>query len=226
MKHFILSALVLTIFAGCKSEPKFGNVEFTAQNCKYKSTSRYRDFKIYKTGEINVVAAPKIMDTTLISLEYGEYFVEYKTIFNQKQRLNFSVNTKESSKVELCFDYLDYKANKNLLLMDELSNGDTLIINNNHSGCFDSRKEKLIIYQSQDKLFAEYYGSKHQLSETELRLLREFEIELRSNHSDGCSSRDVITLYSKKQMDVYSTIDGGCNWYGFDNLLKFLSFSN
>ena len=82
---------------------------------------------------------------------------------------------------ELCYDYLNYQSNKNILLLDELLENDYLTIFFESQGCFHSEKDKMKVTKSKKTLVVEYRGIKYNLTPSQTKTLREFEIELRKD---------------------------------------------
>jgi len=95
-----------------------------------------------------------------------------------------------------------------------------LSITSKSFGCFHNDISLLKIKNIEGDLYAEYNGKKQKLSTSQKRLLREFEIELRSNHSGGCSTRNEYLLYITDRNSEYITVDYSCVWNGFEYLLS------
>ena len=222
MKHFFI--LLLLSFIACgKKEPEIGQIKVNAAFCKSNKDFFYfhSHVKLFKRGEKVTEIKLKVKYPPVYNLEYSEYYFEYKTIFNKKNIVEFEVNEHKCKEIKLCFDYLDYKSNTNVLLLDELKNGENLSINYESKGCFGAYSiDEITISKSKNKINAEYKGIKYVLTNTQIQLLKEFEIELRSNHRDGCTTLDSYTIFNERE--AYTMTDGSCQWRGFSNLISLL----
>ncbi len=230
MKYFII--VFLFLLTSCKKDSeKNGRIEIIPTYCKYDNDKLHSTDKpkLFKKGENDTEiklteknSIPGTENFKVSNLEYGNYYIEYTTIYNQKNIVQFNVDKSDLKKVEFCVDFLDYKSNKNILLIDELKNGEDLVLEFFHQGCF-STYEKPVIFtltKTSNKIVAEYNGKKYPLSETKVGLFREFEIELKSNHCGGCTSEDTYVLFNRKSYGIYEVKDSSCQWRGFDNLIK------
>ncbi len=229
MKYFFLVSLI--VFSNCNTKKDnfgIGQIKVNSVFCKYDIDANrlnYKKFKLFKKGEnITEIIIPKNKDSIIHNLEFGEYYIEYKTIFNQKNITEFKISESKCKEIELCYDYLNYQSNKNILLLDELLENDYLTIFFESQGCFHSEKDKMKVTKSKKTLVVEYRGIKYNLTPSQTKTLREFEIELRSNHSDGCSTVDSYSIFNDNES--FSMTDGSCLWRGFDNLITLLKLKN
>jgi len=58
----------------------------------------------------------------------------------------------------------------------------------------------------------------------QLRLVKEFEFELRNIKSNQCTTSDSYSLRTTRNSEVIEFIDASCHWNGFENLLKILGY--
>ena len=233
-RGFLIIILILALVSCTKKEiPKNGKLKIIPKYCKYDNiiTIPHPRFKLFKKEEnkskTKLIKESEIRNDnfTISNLEYGKYYVEYISIYNQKKIIDIDVNKSDLKEVEICLDDLDYNENKNVLMVDELKNGETLNIEFFHQGCFDTydKPVQLDIKKDNGKFTAKYRNINYKLSNSQIQLLREFEIELRSNHSSGCSSNDTYTLFNKESHRAYEVNDRSCNeWNGFENLIKMI----
>ncbi|MDI1316911.1 hypothetical protein [Flavobacterium sp.] len=233
MRFIIIILLLAFVSCNKKDIPKNGRLKIIPKYCKYDNIISIPapKFKLFKKEENNsknkLITESEIRNDnfTISNLEYGKYYVEYITIYNQKNFIDFEINKSTLKEVKICIDDLDYNENKNVLMVDELKNGETLIVEFFHQGCFDTydKPVQLYITKKNGKFTAKYYNRKYNLSNPQIKILREFEIELRSNHSAGCSSIDTYRLFNKESRRAYEVSDGSCHeWNGFENLIKMI----
>ena len=231
MKHLITIFFLFLLISCNKELPKNGRIEIIPTYCKYDNEIHFSSnkFKLFLKGENDTEIKlteenniPGTSNSKVSNLEYGNYYIQYVTIYNHKNITYFKVNQSNLKKVEICFDYLDYKENKNVLMIDELKNGDTLTLNFFHEGCFDTfdKAVELNIVKNDEKITIDFNNKEYKLTNSQIKLLREFEIELRSNHRAGCTSIDKYTLWNRNSYTTYEESDGSCEWYGFKNLIK------
>ncbi|WP_291138967.1 hypothetical protein [Flavobacterium sp. UBA7663] len=233
MRNFIV--LLLLVFASCQNKnniEKSGRIEIVPTFCKYRDNGILKKVKcrLFKDGEKAVEIklteknlVPGERNIAVSGLEYGKYHIEYITIYNQRNIVNFELGRPELKTIKLCVDYLDYKSNNNVLSIDELNIGETMKIYFHHRGCFDTQDEVLLsITKTKDKTLAEYKGLKYNLTSNQINILREFEIELRSNHRGASSSIDDYVITNSKADQYYVTVDQSFEWNGFENLIKSL----
>lgn len=233
--RFLIIILIL-IFGSCskKETTETGRLKIIPVYCKYENRHIPKNkFRLFKKEENSIkfktIKEYEILSNNFIilNLEYGKYYIEYVTIYNQKNTVEFNVNEPELKKIDLCLDYLDYKSNKNVLLIDELKNGENLLLEFFHEGCFSTfdKPVKFNLSKIDNKIVAEYNGKRYSLTKEQIELFREFEIELRSNHTGWCSSQDTYHLFNKKSYQIYEVKDSSGQWRGFDNLLKLLKIT-
>lgn len=234
MKYLLIIPLIIPLifFSSCvkkESNAKTGKLEVVPVYCKYDINENHlsSDFKLFKKGgnkvEIKVTdknVIPGTNKSVISNLEYGDYYIEFKTIYNQKETVKFEINQSQIKTIKLCFDHLDYESNKNILFLDELKNGDSFIIFHQSQGCFHFVEDKIEIIKYKNAFFAKYKGTKYTLTKSQIKTLKEFEIELRSNHGDGCTTVDTYTIYNHRE--GYTMSDGSCQWRGFSNLISLL----
>ena len=232
--RFLSIILIITFLSCNKNVQKNGRLKIVPTYCKYDNSNHFskQKLKLFKKGktatEIKLMDKNKIPgeDNFIVSgLEYGDYYIEYATIYNQKNVVKFEINQSSLKNVKICLDYLDYKSNKNILLIDELKNGESLLLDFFHQGCFDTFEKpvKLNLTKTNNKIVAEYNGVKYTLTPSQVDLFRQFEIELRSNHCGWCSSEDTYNLFNSKSYEIYGVKDSSGQWRGFNNLIKTLT---
>ncbi len=230
MKYSLL--IVFFILIGCKEKVipqlEYAQLIITASYCKYDNDIRKLspNFKLFKDGLM-------IMDVkegfehinTISNLKVGSYIIEYNTIYNHKNEIEINLSKDEHKTVSLCFDFLDYESNKNVLLIDELKNDESLMIYFQSMACFSGSEKELLISKIDNNFICKFDGIEYNLNNAQVKLIREFEIELRSNHSYDCSTLDNYELVNENLKQSYHFKDGSCVWKGFENLLKVLEIN-
>ena len=231
MKRIFLIALI--IFVSCKEkstiQTEYGQLKIHSSYCKYDNDIRKTssNFKLFKDGVL-IKEVEKAYENEIIiqNLEVGSYILEYKTIYNYKNRIEINLSKGENKIISLCVDFLDYESDKNVLLIDELKNEESLIIHFQSIQCFGGSEKELAIFKTDDKYVVKFEGFEHNLTNTQLKLIKEFEIELRSFHPNNCSSMDNYKLVNVNSKQFQSFKDGSCVWRGFENLIDLLELTN
>jgi len=234
MRYFVIALLLILL--GCENQKTLkqkGQLEIIPKYCKYNTNVFHfptQNVKLFKQGNPTEI---KILDTDwsrsnhtalLSDLEYGDYYIEYISTYNLKNTVKISLN-QPKKQIEFCVDYVNYKDNKNILLIDDFQNGETIILDFSSQGCFHSSETPNILKltKSNNKISASYLGKNYDMSETQIALFREFEIELRYNHSSGCTTVDSYGITKLgKSYKSYAFTDGSCEWRGFHHLLDTL----
>lgn len=160
-------------------------------------------------------------DFTAIDIPYGEYEIAYTTYFNTCERIPISIN-KANEMVRVCLDRIDNTQNEIVLLLDEMMTGETVRFDLSSQGCFHSSTDELSVKKMIDHYVVMYKNKAHKISNPQFELLREFEMELRSEHSGGCTTADTYMITNTTMLEPYRKFDASCNWNGFFNLLKLL----
>ncbi len=229
MKYlFIITSI--SFLLGCKNKIKkqhFGRIKIVPIYCKYDQNSAKfldSDYKIFSkiNNQILELKIPVHYNLIFDSLNYGSYFVEYNTIYNQKKVLNFMVSKPTLDKVNLCFDSMDYSLNKTNLFINQLKLGQTLVINFKSRSCFDGDEAQLKITKNDSLFTAEYKKQKINLSKPQIKLIEEFEIELRNGAKGLYSTIDTYNLYIEDTSKKYTKEDSSNKWRGFYNLINLL----
>ena len=230
--RFLTIILILTFVSCNKNVQKNGRLEIISAFCKYDNQVHPSSvkLKLFKKGksisEIKLNDKNKVPGTanfTVSDLEYGDYYIEYKTIYNQKNVVEFEINQSDLKSVELCMDYLDYKSNKNILLLDELKNDETLNVIVDEKSCFGGWHDTIFISRERNQIVTKYRGIKYTLTPSQLQILREFEIELKSNHRIGYSTIDTYWIHNQQTHEECALTDESGEWNGFQNLIKLLN---
>ncbi|WMI70114.1 hypothetical protein [Mangrovimonas sp. YM274] len=202
-----------------------GKIKISFGYCKYNNeVKRLKPkWKLFKLHQDSSIIIPLQKRVKFHNLEYGSYYIEYTTIFNQKNTVEFTVSDTIVKNISLCFDYFDYSSNKNVLMLDELKDGHNLYYSFESQGCFKHRDSNEIeIIKNSDNLIAKYGGNEYRMNDSQIAILREFEIELRSNHVSGCSTIDKYEIVNQHELEFFFINDESCQWRGFENLIKLL----
>ncbi len=236
MRYLII--ILLIFFTSChhsKEIVKYGQIEIVPVYCKYDNplSGEYLKPRLFKKGKVDKEISlkdesPKYhsLQTKVSHLGYGSYYIDYVTIFNQINRVEFEVNQSTLQTVSLCVDALNYEDNKNVLLIDGLKPDETLHLVCAKQGCFDLYEKSILLRKDakQQTFVAEFNGVKYPLSTAQVKMLRAFEIELRCNHNGFCSTHYTYTIFNDQTYEAYSVTDSSCQWRGFDRLIEMLEF--
>lgn len=210
-------------------QTEYGQLKIHSSYCKYDNDIRKTssNFKLFKDG-ILIKEVNKSYENEIIisNLEVGSYILEHKTIYNHKKRVEINLSKDENKTISLCVDFLDYKSDKNVLLIDELKNEESLVIQFQSMGCFGGSEKELTISKTNNNFAVKFDGIQRNLTNTQLKLFKEFEVELRSHHSYDCSIMDNYQLVNLNSKQYQSFKDGSCVWRGFENLIDLLELTN
>lgn len=184
-------------------------------NLEYSNDS---SFSLYKNGAYLKYYRIGFKHTFQIdSLLPGNYEIEYRTVFQTKQKVPFVLEKNIEKKVILCVDYLNEDKLDYSYYIDQLEDGDSFSINLFSYGCFHMESKLVEIKKENSSYILSYLDKKKELSELEIELLREFEKELKSIPLGACTTEDNYTL--KYKDEVYKKMDGTCDWEGLRFLL-------
>ncbi|HHC79351.1 MAG TPA: hypothetical protein ENK46_05675 [Flavobacteriia bacterium] len=223
-----LLLLIFSSFLHCTSYQKnqTGKLKITLSYCKYDNKDLFlKKATIYKgKTEFKEVDFEHRENYIIPKLPFGKYTIKYKSIFNILESINFVINDQKEKQVTLCVDKINYSDNKNTLLLDELKTGESLEFLFTSVGCFDMHQGKLTITRIDTKKYkATINGFEFVVTDEQYRSIREFEIELRCNHTSDCTTVDTYKVINKNSLKSYSIKDGSCRWRGFDNLIEKLN---
>ncbi|MCF2875013.1 MULTISPECIES: hypothetical protein [unclassified Tenacibaculum] len=224
---FLITLLILLIGCSKKSIKNDGRLKLSIDYCKYTKNSSFLSCEatLFKdTLKFKEISFMHKTETEISDLPYGNYKVRYKSIFNRYEYIDFKITDNNQKSISLCVDKIDYNRNQNVLLIDEMKIGETLIFSFESQGCFHSSKDDIRITKNQNDLTVTYNETSKKLSALQYNLLREFEIELRSNHLGACSTNNRYGVFNKQTNEIYLVIDQSCQWNGFKNLIHLLDF--
>lgn len=208
------------------TDKKDGSLNVVIDNCKYKSNENpyLNEIELYKNGEaFRNVSLNNQDEVNISNLPYGIYDLRYKSIYNIMEHMQIDIIDEKPKLITICIDKLDYNANRNVLLIDDMKIGETIRISFQSQGCFHFSENELELEKSKDGVIATYNEEKVTLSKTQYQLIRQFEIELRSNHVGGCSTIDRYGIWNEDSFGDYTLYDESCQWRGFTNLIKLLN---
>ena len=176
-------------------------------------------FKIYnETDTIKLNGMHYDSTFTLNVLSPGSYKFEYQTVLNLTITKIIKILENQKNILEICVDKLEFYGQQDSLIIDLLQNNESYNIHFQSDGCFHRTRNALQI----SKVNSEYYilsnGNQKKLSESQVKLLREFEIEIKCIPDQWCTTIDYYTLeYANKK---YKYKDNTCEWNGFYYLLE------
>ena len=222
MRYLIVFLMI--VFLGCNEKvAEAGTLEITYNYCKYEPEYKFPisgTCKLFKnTEEVKSSEKNKLI---FKDLPFDDYYIEYTTIYNERKRLDFKMNEMIKN-IHFCVDNISYDNDQNILLIDELKTNQKLILKYDVAGCFHSINKELEITKTETTYIVSYLDKNYTLSEKQIQLFREFEIELYKNHSNECSTVDTYHIGIIKFGRVFTINDGSCAWRGFPRLIKLLN---
>ncbi len=222
MRYFLTFLLIISFIFSCRSKIKMetGALTVGGKYCKYPNNDFIvLPFQLFKNG-VHVQS-----DTLKFSrvvkfkdLSFGKYTIKFKSIYNHQEMIDVALNSK-TQKIVLCIDQIDYNLAKDRLFIDELKPNEKLKIHFDSSGCFDFEEASLEITRTGKQYLAKINETQIVLSDFQIKLLREFEIELREIPTRFCTTTDTYNLHILNTTKNIKLIDESCSWYGFKNLL-------
>lgn len=225
MKYFTLYTILFLLITSCGHDPKKdGAIKVVTNCCKYddKQMLDLEEFVLLKNNiEIKTFSYDR-NGVEVNELYYGDYEIKYKSIFNKYEKINFKITDHKQKLVPLCIDKIDYKKNDNILLLDEMKYGEILSLSFESQGCFHNTRKEIRLKKTENGLILFYDQNVIELTDKQYKLIREFEIELKSNHNGLCSSKDEYNLYNEQSHTFFTMKDESCTWNGFWNLIRLL----
>lgn len=226
---YILSLFLFSLLFACRTDKKLetGGLSVTGNYCKYPDNNflalpfqLFKNEAQFKSDTLRFSGAVKFKN-----IPYGKYIIKFKSIYDRQEKIEVEINSKTQD-ISLCIDQIDYNLTKNHLLIDELKPNEKLKIDFNSFGCFHSEKSGLEITRTDSQYLAKMEGTEIVLSAIQIKLVREFEIELREIRTGFCTTSDTYNLNILNSNKNIELMDVSCNWNGFSNLLKKLGLEN
>ena len=156
-------------------------------------------------------------------LEYGEYRIEYITMFKKTKSVDVKITESKKYNVDLCYNYMDYEAEEYIPFINQLKNGESYLIQFSSQGCFHTSEKEIVIHKKENKYYLSYKEKENELTENEIEIISHFEKELKYMKSSDCTTIDTYILkYGKKQLKIS---DGSCMWNGYFHLAKTLGLN-
>ena len=227
--RYIVTFLVMTFLFSCQSDKKLetGELTVTGKYCKYPNNDFIvLPFQLFKNDvKVQSDTLEFSGEIKLKDLSFGKYSVKFKSIYERQEIIEFEVNSK-AQEIQLCIDKLDYDLTNNSLLIDQLKPNEKLKIDFFTFGCFHSEETGLEIIRTKDQYLVKRDESEIVLSANQIKLIREFEIELRQVPTGYCTTSDTYNLTIVGSPENMELIDESCAWNGFSNLLVKLGLKN
>ncbi len=228
MKNIYFSILLIFLL-NCIDSVKtpLGKLHVKIEYCKYTNNENpfLGGFKLFKDKtEIQEIELELNNQIIIPNLKPGKYYIEYKTLFNRIETIPLIITASELEIAIICFDFMDYKTNKNVLLVDNLQIEKPITIYFESNGCFHKAKNKMSITKTKNNYIIKYNNIDYLITENQFKLIKEFEIELRSNHTNGCTTQEIYRI-GGVDYEEYHFTDGSCNWHGFRNLIGKLNLT-
>ena len=108
-----------------------------------------------------------------------------------------------------------------LTIIESLQNGESYSIEITSVGCFNGKRQTIVISREVDILTAEYLNFSKILTEQDISAFITFELQLHSLKMGGCSTVDSYVI--RYGNETFQTSDGTCNWNGGKKLLRAIS---
>ena len=208
---FIVCVLIFSCHSYCNAQ----TLEVNIRDCRVKN-DRYvylNEFKLYKDDVLIRTVSPDYKSKQIIQLKVlGKYRIEYKTIFDRTESIFIDITTDKKHTVELCLDYFNYKSDPYVPIISRLQNGENYTIEIESRGCFHYSKDTIVVLNKTGEFYVVYGGNEKKLSESGIKAIKRFEIELNHMQSEGCTTVDTYILTYKNESMVL--FDGGCKWHG------------
>lgn len=213
----ILSSLTLTF---CNAQ---SSLQVNIKDCRRDGSFEYlEEFKLYKNDILIRTVEPKHeRKQYLKDLSFGNYRIEYKSMFEKIESVEIELNEKKKYVIDICLNFINYELETYKPFIDQLKNGDSYSILVSSQGCFHNSKEEYIIKRKNEDYYLTFGGTKKILSKNDIQLIRHFEIELNYMESDGCTTTDRYSVKFKNNEVVI--LDGSCSWNGDYHLKKELN---
>ncbi len=219
----------MTFIFGCQSDKKLetGELTVTGKYCKYPNNDFIvLPFQLFKNDlKVRSDTLEFSGEVKLKDLSFGKYSVKFNSIYERLEIVEFEVNSK-TQEIELCIDKIDYDLANNNLFIDQLKPNEKLKIGFFTFGCFHSEELGLEIIRKEDQYLAKLDKTEIVLSTNQIKLIREFEIELRQVPTGYCTTTDTYNLTILDSSENMELIDESCEWNGFSNLLVKLGLEN
>ncbi|MBL7997853.1 MAG: hypothetical protein JNL32_04350 [Candidatus Kapabacteria bacterium] len=186
----------------------------TIKECRViKGYAYLSELQIMKNGEHYKTLKPE-HDNKLIlkNLDIGTYSLTYKTIFNKEETFPVNITQNKRYYASICTTYLDYSKETYKPIIDILKEGEAYSICLSSQGCFHSSDDTLIVTRRKNTYSISWGKNSKTLSKKDMRVIRNFEIELTHMAGDGCTTTDTYVVEYKGAKQ--ETKDGSCSWRG------------
>jgi hypothetical protein len=221
MRNTILILLFIFGKTYCQNDKNF-NIYVSLINCKkdYSFFSK-SDTLFLKQNDI-VLKSVQLKNEffEFQNLKKGEYTLEYKNVFNQRNETKIQLNDDNLS-LELCIEKFIDTNSKTLL--EDLTSNDTLELSIFSSGCFHFEKEKLKFYYKKNRVIVEYYFNNKRkrsitLGKNDLNSFILFErmliLKKAEENNSYCTSSSTYNI-TVNGLEKFNFLDISCSWEGF-----------
>ena len=106
-------------------------------------------------------------------------------------------------------------------MIELLDDGESYAIQITSLGCFNGRRQTVVITKDADVLTASLHDVSKILTSSDIEIFKSFEIQLRALERGGCSTVDTYVLVYGNER--FQTSDGTCSWHGYRKLLEIFS---
>lgn len=155
------------------------------------------------------------------NLEKGNYKIEFVSIFNRVESVDFKLNGKKNDTLTLCVDNFDENKETHIPFIDRLKNDESYNLEITEAGCFHHFESDMIISKNNDTYAMTFGKVSRKLTEEEIGMIRSFEIRLMAiKDSGGCTSYEIFKFRFKGKLQ--EVIHNRCDWAGFQVLRKSL----
>jgi hypothetical protein len=208
--------MFLLFFSGKNRD--YVTLEINIKDCRFNELEYLSELSVIKDNKRISLLKPEHNYTQRLSnLDTGTYFLEYKSLYGKNERLKVVVAQFKKYSVDLCIDYINYSKEIYKPIIDKLQDKENYKILISSQGCFHSTSDTLTIVRENNSYSATWTNKRKTLTQSDIDVVRNFEIELNYMTYGGCTTSDTyIVIYKNKKIQIE---DGSCRWNG-DTYLK------
>lgn len=225
LTRLIVIASVILFLVSATNKNK-ATLKINIIDCRNNYAGYIEKIKLIKNNENIREVEPRFdRDKTIIEIDTGVYFLEYKSIFNKIERIKIVASECKKYSVDLCINYIDHSKEVYKPIIDQLQNNESYKIIMTSHGCFHSNSDTLTISKKDNSYQITYKKAipeefkninpgllkTQTVNNKDLEAIRHFETELNYMTDGGCTTTDRYTINYKSESKF---IDGNCSWNG------------
>ena len=186
----------------------------------------FREFSLYKNDSL--YGKYNINNSSLIdSLPEGRYYIEYNTYFGtRKSESQYIDKNSFLPYFDVCVDEMTDELRKTTtnLFIDNLANGEQVVISRLYSGCYSNNLDSLIVTKQKDSYYIIRNKRKLKLNTKRLILLQDFEIQIRNFKKSNYYSTEMCYTWIESNGEKVSFQNPWGDWEGYEYLLIQIGF--